>query len=256
MRSTTALLRQFFALNRKACASLRPFLPHAHAKLGDRYLSTVADHLNDVPEGAIVLDVGGGKRCEFAEIMNDRARARIVAVDISEEELEPNCDVDGKIVADIVQGLPLRSRGVDAIVSRSVLEHLREPEAFVQHASRVFKPNGYFIHLFPCRFAPFAMVNQLLPHGLAARVIHFFRPGSEGRLGFPAYYKSCYPSAMRSLLTKHGFELHDLRVSFYQSTYFQFFFPFFLLSVTYELVVYALGLQNLGAHILVVARKK
>jgi ubiquinone/menaquinone biosynthesis C-methylase UbiE len=231
-------------------------LPHANAKLGDRYLSIVADHAKAAPEGAIVVDVGGGKRCGFAELMGDNPTSKIVAVDISGDELEHNHDVHAKVVADIVQGLPLRSRGVDLIVSRSVLEHLRQPESFVRHASRVLKPEGYFIHLFPCRFAPFAILNQMLPHRLSARVVHFLRPGSEGRLGFPAYYNNCYPTAMRSLLAKYGFEIRDLRVSFYQSSYFQFFLPFFLLSVAYELIVYALGIANLSAHILVVARKK
>lgn len=256
MSRAAGLLRAFFALNRRASASLRPLLPHAHAKLDDRYASTVADHVKAAPEGAIVLDVGGGKRCWFAGMTGDSTTARIVAIDISREELTHNPDVDAKVVADIVQGLPLRSRGVDLIVSRSVLEHLRETEPFIQHASRVLKPGGYFIHLFPCRFAPFALINQLLPHRLSARIVHFIRPGSEGRLGFPAYYSNCYPTAMRSLLAKYGFEVRDVQLSFYQSTYFQFFLPLFLLSVAYELIVYTLGFNDLSAHVLVVARKK
>jgi SAM-dependent methyltransferase len=186
----------------------------------------------------------------------DSTTAKIVAIDVSRDELAHNRDVDAKLVADIVQGLPLRSRGVDLIVSRSVLEHLRQTEAFIQHASRVLKPDGYFIHLFPCKFAPFALINQLLPHRLSARIVHFFRPGSEGRLGFPAYYDNCYPSAMRSLLAKYGFEVRDVQLSFYQSTYFQSFLPLFLISVAYEMVVYTLGLNDLSAHVLVIARKK
>ena len=47
-----------------------------------------------------------------------------------------------------------------------------------------------------------------------------------------------------------------MRVSYYQSEYFDFFVPFFLLSALYELIVRALGLRDLGAVALVVARRR
>ena len=109
--------------------------------------------------GQVVVDVGGGKSCPFAKRIDSAARARIVDVDISEEELKHNDDVDEKRIADITRGLPFEPWEADLIVSRSVLEHLKDLEAFVAGSKPALRKGGYFIHVFPCKFAPFALIN-------------------------------------------------------------------------------------------------
>lgn len=93
----------------------------------------------------IVVDVGGGKSCPFAKYKDPKMRTKIIAVDVSSEEMENNHDVDEKRVANIIQGLPFENEEVDLIVSRSALDH------FVINSKKVLKRNGYFIHLFPSR---------------------------------------------------------------------------------------------------------
>ena len=61
---------------------------------------------------------------------------------------------------------------------------------------------------------------------------------------------------MRRTLSRHGFELEEIRVNYYGSSYYVFFFPIYALSVVYELMVYFLRRRNLAAHYLVVARKR
>ena len=251
--SAAAAVRGFFALNKQACGYLKPLLPHARAALRERFGLIVTGCLSTLRDGAVVVDVGGGKRSRFMRRATDSVK--VLALDVSAEELRDNDDVDAKVVADAVQSLPFRQGGVDLIVSSSVLEHLPGTEAFIQHASAALRAGGYFIHLFPCRYAPFALLNQLLPHRSARKILQFFRPGSEGRLGFRAFYDQCYPSAMRRLLNEAGFDEVDIHVAYYQSSYFAFFLPLFVLSVLYELCVYALGVQDLCAYALVVARK-
>ena len=71
----------------------------------------------------IIVDVGGGKSCTFAQYRDPTQKARIIVGDVSQEELDYNIDVDEKKVANIARGLPFETEEVDLIVSRFVLEH-------------------------------------------------------------------------------------------------------------------------------------
>jgi SAM-dependent methyltransferase len=210
--------------------------------------------MNERPN-QLVVDVGGGKSCPFAKYRRPGFGTRIVAVDVSADEIEENRDVDETRTADIMQELPFEAGEVDMIVSRSVLEHLVDLEAFVANSARVLKPGGYFIHLFPGRFAPFAIINRMFPQRLSRRILFFLHPQTVGICGFPAFYDRCSYSALARLVESRGFEIEEQRMSYYQSRYFDFFFPLYLLSVGYELLARASGLSDLSAYVLIVARK-
>jgi SAM-dependent methyltransferase len=234
---------------------LKRFLPQAQSDIHTVYESRVATYLSGLPAGAKVVDVGGGRKCDVAKYRSPRSGIQLIAVDISAEELEHNTDVDETRVADVIKDLPFADDEVDLMVSRSVLEHLQNSEAFIANSARALKRGGYAIHVFPSRYAPFAMVNRLLPTSISKRLLHILIPGSEGRLGFRAYYDRTYVSEMRRILERNNFQIIDIEVSYYQAGYFNFFVPFFALNALYELIVYALGLENLAASVLVVARK-
>lgn len=255
MRRVIGLLRAFMAANRRLAQAIERRLPQAREDLQAAYRRAIEERMN-AHQGQLVVDVGGGRRCHFADLRDPALGTRIVAVDISAEELEHNWDVDEKRVADVQRELPFEDGEVDLIVSRSVLEHLEDVEAFVRESARVLKSGGYAIHMLPSKFSPHSIANQLLPRSLSKRAVHFFVPGSEGRLGFPAYYDRCYPAALRRLLERHGFAVEELRPDYYQSDYYDSFLPAYLLSAAYELAVRALRLENLAASLLVVARKR
>jgi SAM-dependent methyltransferase len=206
-------------------------------------------------DGPLIVDIGGGKSCSFAGGVDRSTGARIVAVDISEEELRQNMDVDDKRQADIARGLPFPSGTVDLLVSRTVLEHVSDVESFIAHSSRVMRPGGFAVHLFPCRYAPFAIVARATPFGLAKRILHYLRPDSAGVVEFPVYYDKCYPSSMRRLLLRYGFRDVRTFVTYYQSDYFTAFFPAYVISALYDAAVQWLGFKNLAAYAVVVARR-
>jgi hypothetical protein len=58
------------------------------------------------------------------------------------------------------------------------------------------------VHAFPGRFAPFALINQLLPNRLARRLVGYLHPHwrYEDNYGFLAFYDRSYFSALRDLL--------------------------------------------------------
>jgi SAM-dependent methyltransferase len=250
------MLTTFFGWNRRASDALSSRLPHARVNPRDEYARTVARVMNAQPTPAVVADVGGGKSCPFAGLRDAGKDIRIVAVDISADELAGNVDVDEKRVANITRELPFGDGEVDLVVSSSVLEHLKDVEPLVVESHRVLRDGGHSIHLFPGKFAPFAIANQFLPDGVAEKALRMVYPGSEGILGFEAHYDRCYVSAMRTLHERAGFDIADLRVSYYQSNYFAIFLPAFVLSAGYELIVRALGTKDLAAYVLMTARKR
>jgi ubiquinone/menaquinone biosynthesis C-methylase UbiE len=253
-RRTQAALQSFFALNKRLADRVEPLLPQARIDLDLLHEQAIAQHMNERPNQT-VLDVGGGRSCRFARYRDPDKNIRIVALDISAEELGHNVDVDERLTGDIVEALSLGDREIDIITSRSVLEHLPDLEGFVRNSARVLRPGGYMIHAFPSKFAPFSLINQALPHRLSERLVHFLIPGSEGRLGFRAYYDRCYYSGFRGLLERHGYEILDEAIGYYQSRYFDFLFPVYAASALYELLLVAFKPKNLAARVVIVARR-
>lgn len=244
----------FVALNRKASERLEASLPQ-NFDIFCRYVEVVKDVINAKPRNTVAVDVGGGTTCPFARVLKPDGNTIIIALDISQDQLRCNNDVKGKLVADVVKNLPFGNGTIDLITSRSVLEHLGDVGDFVRHSRDVLKPGGYWVHLFPSKFAPFAVINQLLPKAWSRTLVGALFPSQKGICGFPALYNMCYYSAMENLLRKNGFDRVDIVASYYQSQYFSFCFPLFVASAAYELLVWHLGLRNLAAYLLVVARK-
>jgi len=247
-------LQNFFNANRALCRAIEPYLPQANPNPFVDYGETVIQHVNSRPS-QIVIDIGGGKSCPFAKLVNAASNARIVAVDISGEELRQNREVGLRVVGNLMGEIPLASEAADIIVSRSVLEHLEDVDSFMRECFRVLKAGGRTIHLLPSKYALFAILNRMLPNAVSKRLIALFHPGSAGICGFPAFYDRCYFSAMKRLFEQNGFRIVRMEVGYDQSGYYSFFLPFYLLSALYEMLVHALRLRNLGAHVLVVAEK-
>lgn len=256
------ILDRFFEMNRSLCRRIGRFLPQSKPiqqfeghPLFRLYEKVVVRYMNSRPN-QVVLDIGGGEACTFAKYRDPAVNATIVAVDVSEKAMMNNVDVNEKKVADVTEDLSFGDQEVDLVVSRTLLEHLHNIEIFIADSNRVLKKNGYFISLFPSKFAPFALINRMLPVSLSSKLLYYLIPRGRGFTGYPAYYDRCYYSAVKSLLEKHGFEIVDVHLNYSQSHYFSFFVPLYLLSALYEIILQAVGARNLCAYVLVVARKK
>ena len=246
------VVRRFIDANRALSRRVALALPHTRPNLSELYDTSVARLANDLAGGTVV-DAGGGRSCSFAPLLAENRPYRLIAVDLSAQELALNRDVDETRVADIGRALPFERGEVDLLVSKTVLEHVTEPDRFFAEAGRVVKSGGRTVHLLPCRYAPFAVIARVLPFSLAKSILHFVNPYSAGVVEFPVFYNRCTAHQLRELLAKNGFREIRTVVGYYQSDYFEAFFPAFILSVAYELVVRALGLSTLGAYVVVSA---
>lgn len=202
-----------------------------------------------------LLDVGGGRSSQFAGAAAAKD-IQVVAFDISAQELAANDRVSLKVVGDAGQRLPFKDASFDIVISRTVLEHVRGVEVFINESKRILKPGGAAIHLFPCTFAPFAVVTKIVPFPVAKMVLHTFRPESKGVVEFPPFYEDCWPSKMSALHAAAGFDNIRLRSFYYQANYFDAMFPVYLINVAYETIIERLNVQDLAAYAVIVARSE
>ena len=121
----------------------------------------------------------------------------------------------------------------------------------------VLRPGGLMIHAFPGKYAPFALINQLLPNRVARRLVGYLHPEwrEEDNYGFLAFYDRCCFSALHDLLDGNGFKNLRFDLLYYQSVYFNFFFPLYVLMLAYDLIASALGIRNLASGIVVTAER-
>jgi ubiquinone/menaquinone biosynthesis C-methylase UbiE len=212
------------------------------------YASVVASHAR--PE-LVIVDVGGGKQCQFAALSHG---SRIIAVDVSEKELSHNHDVWERRVCDATVDLPFADNSVDVVASCAVVEHMDGVAKYVGHAHRVLAPKGVFVTAFPNKYALSSVLNRLVPRSAVRWALrHLFRDVKE-RCGFPAYYQHCTPRAFKKLLQSQGFEIVEARVSYFQSDYYGFFLPIFVVSLAWDWFASKIG-EPLCAACLIVARK-
>lgn len=208
----------------------------------------VAEAAGSLPPGSLIVDLGGGRSCRFAGAVDREGGTRIVAVDVSPEELAANEDVEETRVADVATGLPFEDGEVDLLVSRTLLEHVDGVPAAIDHIARVVRPGARTLHLVPLRWSLFAIVARVLPFGLARRVTHLLFPSSEGVIEFETRYDHCEPGALEDLFTAAGFSSVEVEVTWAQAEYFRAIFPLYALVGLYQSLLRRLGLRRLAAY--------
>ena len=80
----------------------------------------VIEATRGLPPGSAIVDLGGGRHCPFGDEVNRAQGIRVIAVDISQEELDANRTVDETRVADVAAGLPFADGEVSLLVSRTL----------------------------------------------------------------------------------------------------------------------------------------
>jgi 2-polyprenyl-3-methyl-5-hydroxy-6-metoxy-1,4-benzoquinol methylase len=253
-----SLITRFMSVNRRLCGVIEKRLPaDFNLHLLTLHKQRVAGLVN-ARRGCVALDVGAGRECAFLPLIKDRGANLIIAMDISEAELRCNRQAMAMIVADAAApGLLLRGNSVDIIASHSVIEHLRDNARFFANCARVLRPGGTLIHTFPCKFAPYALINQLLPNWLTRRLLAYFQPHwQQETVGFPAFYDRCSFSQIENLLHRNDLEIKKYIFLYYQSIYFDFFLPIYLAMLAYDLIIWRLRIRNLACGMVMIAEKK
>ncbi len=215
----------------------------------------VAEALSEVPDHGTVVDLGGGRTCAFESAIPRHRGVRLVAVDVSAEELALNASADETHVADVAQGLPFGDGEIDLLVSRVVLEHVDGVPAAIGHMHRVLKPEARTIHFVPGRYATFAVAARILPFKPLLGLLHLAIPGSAGVVEFDVHYDSTDPVALERAFRSAGFRDVSTTWTAAQADYFKAVFPAFVVIAVYQSLVRRFGLRRLAAYSLIDARR-
>jgi SAM-dependent methyltransferase len=208
----------------------------------------VSAHLRALPDGAVVLDLGGGRRFIYGKSVQPPGRLRVIAVDISADELALNHDVAETRVADVAAGIPLPAASADLILSRALLEHVDGVPTAIEHMARVLKPGGVALHLVPCKYSLFGMAARVLPFGPLLRLTHVIMPWTRGQVEFPVVYDHCWPQALEHAFRRAGFAAVSCEVTWACPGYFEAVFPLFLLHAAWEWTARTLRIRRLAAY--------
>jgi ubiquinone/menaquinone biosynthesis C-methylase UbiE len=247
-------LRRFLAANRRLSGRYSDRLESTD-RFYREYDELVLDAARGIPPGSAIVDLGGGRYCPFAAEVDRSRGTRVIAVDISQDELDANDTVDETRLADVAAGLPFADGEVSLLVSRTLLEHVKGVPAAIQNIGRVTAAGGRTIHLVPCRNSVFAIAARLVPWRVAKPILDRLVPSAEGVVEFEPFYDHCEPETLRRLFVEAGFEEVRIRACWSQADYFQSLFPVFLLVWAYQALLRRFRVERFAAYAIVDARR-
>jgi SAM-dependent methyltransferase len=236
------VLRQFAHANASLSGRLSPSMvktTHAYTKYDE--VGTALLQL----EPKTVLDVGAGKQWHFSPSLKGRSMS-LIGFDIDHAEMAENALLDQKICGDACEGLGVPDRSVDLIMGRAVIEHLHDTASFLESANRALAS----------RYAPFAILNRILPQRVSSWLLFHLVPGSSGVLGFKAFYDRAGFREFKQCLTDAGFEVEEEYASYFSASYYGFFLPMFVVGLGFDYLRYVLGKPRLASYFMFVARKR
>lgn len=245
---------------------LRHFV-HANVALSDRILPSIAKKTHAYTkydevgttllqlEPRTVLDVGAGKQWHFAPSLKGRTM-NLIGFDIDHAEMAENALLDQKVSGDACESLGVPDQSVDLIMGRAVVEHLHDTASFLNSANRALREDGRLIVTFASRYAPFAILNRVLPQRISRWLLLNLVPGSSGILGFKAFYDRATFREFKESLIDAGFEIEEEYASYFSTSYSRFFFPLFVVGIGMDYLRYALANPSLASYFMFIARKQ
>jgi len=199
----------------------------------------------------VLLDAGCGRSAPVLRKFAGRA-ARLIGV-----EIEPFADVPPEVEtysADLAH-MPLPDASVDVVMSRSVFEHLTDPNAVFAELRRVLRPGGRVVFLTANMWDYGTLVARAIPNRFHGRIV----AKVEGRAQedtFPTAYRTNTRRAVESHARGHGFVVDRFRYVSQYPNYLLFNGVLFFAGMCYEKLISRFErLAFLRGWILVTLRK-
>lgn len=194
-------------------------------------------------DGCTVLDVGAGRRPLF-DRSERPAECTYIGSDVDASELDLAGDTyDEVLVDDLTVFNPVLEGRCDLIVSWQVLEHVRPLPTAFDNVRRYLRPGGVFAARLTGRYAPFALLNRMLPRRLGTLAMHRLM-GRKPDTVFRAYYDRSYHSALQAMTA--DWSDVEIESDYLGSAYFAFFPPLAMAHRLYDR--WAARHPNLASH--------
>lgn len=200
----------------------------------------------------VLLDAGCGYQAPV--LQNFRGAAReLIGIDVVDFDYK----LDGITLLNrnlVDTGLP--SESVDVVMSRSVMEHIVEPQRMFAEMSRVLRPGGRFIFLTGNMWDYSAIIAMLVPNRFHPWIVER-TTDREQRDTFPVAYKTNTRGAVQRFANAAGFGVESFEYLGQYPAYFLFNGPLFFVATGYEKLIRRFrALAFLKGWILVVVRKR
>lgn len=185
----------------------------------------------DIPHEGRILDIGCGynapdlQRFHLPPVL----RVGIDMVDGFVREGDRSVTFCG---ADANQ-LPFGNSVFHAVVCRSVMEHLEDPQTTFRESFRVLAPGRYFALLTPNRYDYVSLIASAIPNRWHGDIVRL-TTGRDGKDTFPTRYRANTIGALKKLATSAGFETKALDPIREHPNYLQFNALLYLAGVAYE----------------------
>ena len=177
-----------------------------------------------------VLDIGCGRTAPMLRQLADKV-ARCTGVDIVPfDEPAPGLTL---INADVAAMPQVPDGSVDIAYSRSVMEHLADPQAALREIHRVLKPGGRYIFLTPNKWDYASVASRLIPDRWHPKLVRWVSGRPEADT-FPTHYRANTCADLRALAAATGFTVERMSYHGQYPAYLKFNPLMFWLGCRYE----------------------
>jgi SAM-dependent methyltransferase len=200
---------------------------------------------------SVLLDAGCGRTAPVLRGYLGRVK-RLVGVELVDfKDVPPGIETYKTDLAH----LPLADASVDVIMSRSVFEHLTDPESVYREMARVLRPGGHIVFLTANMWDYGTMAARLVPNRFHAKVVKAVE-GRPEEDTFPTAYRTNTRADVNRLARDAGLEVAEFDYLSQYPNYLLFNGVLFFLGMCYEkLIANVDALKFLRGWIMVTLRK-
>ena len=171
--------------------------------------------LEEVPSGASFLDIGAndGSFCpEVSRVASHAGHFAGVDPDVAKLDRHPLLDCR---YPSTLEKAEIREESFDCLYAIYVLEHVNDPNGFLEAASKALRPGGSLFFITPNGYHYFAFIAGILAKlGIQDMVLKIIRPTTlVDNYHYPAVYRLNSARRLRRLGQEYGFNECEFRYS-------------------------------------------
>jgi SAM-dependent methyltransferase len=200
--------------------------------------------------GGALLEFGCGRTFRVSRLLSDMFPARF-ATDIDDVRREevPDPVVFRRCSAD---SIPFADEQFDAVVIRSVLEHVDDPDRTFGELARVTRPGGRVLMNLPNKWDYVSVAARLSGRFKSSILKGVVRTRFED---FPVRYRCNTKRALTRVAHRAGFTVEEFNPLPSQPSYLAFCAPLYLAGAIYQFAISLAGLDSLQPSFVVVLRR-